>query len=227
MEEYIPLDFEQSELEISNAVSTLKKHGIDFELPKDVEKRINAVELFDGDDGLFKDLIKDVSVYYEYGCGKSTEYVYKFTNAEIYAVDSAEEWVNKVAGIAAKDDSSRLNLKWVDVGDVAKWGRPITYNKRHNFMTYAECLWTNQKEPDLVVIDGRFRILCFLVTLKHAPIGTKILFDDYVKRRYYHVVEELCPLKDKCGRQGLFEVTAAAKEKVSYELLLSFQNVMD
>ena len=32
--------------------------------------------LFNGDDKLFKDLIKNVDTYFEYGCGKSTEYVY-------------------------------------------------------------------------------------------------------------------------------------------------------
>ena len=44
--------------------------------------------LFYGDDKLFKDLIKNIKTYFEYGCGKSTEYVYKYSNCNIYTVDT-------------------------------------------------------------------------------------------------------------------------------------------
>ncbi len=36
--------------------------------------------------------------------------------------------------------------------------------------------------PDLVLIDGRFRVACFLTTLLQARPGTIVLFDDYVGR---------------------------------------------
>ena len=36
------------------------------------KKRFENEILFDGDDGLFKNLIKDIKIYFEYGCGKST-----------------------------------------------------------------------------------------------------------------------------------------------------------
>ena len=109
----------------------------------------------------------------------------------------------------------RLNLKWIDVGEIENWGKPKSFKMRKNFLDYAIWLWKQNKEPDLVLIDGRFIILCFLTTLKFSPPGTKIIFDDYKERQFYHVVEEFCPIIDRCGRQALFEVNTKAKDKIT------------
>lgn len=45
-------------------------------------------------------------------------------------------------------------------------------------------------KPDLILIDGRFRPACFIQCLLHVKPGTRILFDDYVDRPNYHLVEE-------------------------------------
>ena len=58
MPEYKSPSFEKSSIEITSALSTLKRHGINIELPKDLVKKFDATTLFDGDDGLFKELIK-------------------------------------------------------------------------------------------------------------------------------------------------------------------------
>ena len=54
-------------------------------------------KLFDGDDSLFKDLLKNSKNYGEYGCGLSTEWVLKNTNADIVSVDSSKVWINKIS----------------------------------------------------------------------------------------------------------------------------------
>lgn len=227
MADYIFPDFELQELAISSAISQLKRHGININLPEQLQKSIKAHILFDGDDGLFKEILRNTDTYFEYGCGKSTEFVYKYTNASIYAVDTSRDWVNKLQGIAITSASRRVNLNWVDVGKVADWGYPISFERRENFRVYAELMWRDKISPDLVLIDGRFRVFCFLTSIKFAPTGTKILFDDYTNRPFYHVVEEFCERIDTCGRQALFEVSQSAKSKVTDEILSTFQNVIE
>ena len=227
MADYIFPDFESSELAISSAISQLKRHGININLPEQLQKNIQAHTLFDGDDGLFKEILKNTDTYFEYGCGKSTEFVYKYTSASIYAVDTSREWVNKLQGIAITSAPRRVNLNWVDVGKVADWGYPVSFERRENFRVYAELMWRDKISPDLVLIDGRFRVFCFLTSIKFAPTGTKILFDDYTNRPFYHVVEEFCERIDTCGRQALFEVSQSAKSKVTDEILSTFQNVIE
>jgi len=74
-------------------------------------------------------------------------------------------------------------------------------------------------KPDLVVIDGRFRVACFLHSLLAAEAGTPILFDDYTNHPRYHLVEEFCPIEQSEGRQALFSVPAELdRETIGREL---------
>ena len=69
--------------------------------------------LFDGDDSLFKDVLKTSKIFGEYGCGSSTEWVLKNTNADIVSVDSSKVWVDKISsGNAAY--KKRLKLKYME-----------------------------------------------------------------------------------------------------------------
>lgn len=222
----ITSSFEQKELEISQAISALRHHGINIELPEKMAKQLEATTLFDGDDALFKELITNAELYFEYGCGKSTEFVYKYCSASIFSVDTSSDWVNKINRLRNEGENSRLNIDWIDVGEVADWGYPISFDMRYNFVKYAESLWSYKKNPDLVLIDGRFRVLCFLNSIKFAEVGTKILFDDYTNRPFYHVAEEFCRKIDVCGRQALFEVSALSKNKINDSIISSFKNVI-
>jgi hypothetical protein len=226
MSKYKIPDFEKIELEVTQSLSTLKRHGIRLNIPEQLTKKISHTSLFDGSDGLFKELIKNINVYFEYGCGKSTEYVYKYTSAKIFSVDTSEFWANKILQLNSLKNSDRLNIRYIDVGEIGDWGTPLTFEKRLNFKSYAENLFNNSINPDLILIDGRFRILCFLTSLKLAPVSTKILFDDYTNRKLYHVVEEIIKPIEICGRQALFEVNQNVKDKINKELLDSFQNVI-
>ena len=200
-------------------------------MSNDISKdfKINNLEnniLFDGDDRLFKNLILNVKTYFEYGCGKSTEYMYKNSNASIFTVDTSKEWAAKTLNLSKDSDHYRLNVKWIDVGDVADWGYPISFEKKQNFVKYANWFWEFGLKPDLVVIDGRFRILCFLTSIKFASIGTQIIFDDYTNRPFYHVAEDFLKIKDTCGRQALFEVDKGSKKLVDESVISEFKNII-
>ena len=194
---------------------TFQNSSFKLKSAKNLKNRSDDQVLFDGDDKLFKDLIKNIDTYFEYGCGKSTEYVYKYSNCNIYSVDTDQNWVKKTQQLTNGKKDNRLNIDWIDVGKVEEWGYPITYAKRKYFFNYANNFYKKNYKPDLVLIDGRLRVFCFLTTLKHAPIGTKIIFDDYTNRPIYHVAEEFSPLLDKCGRQALFEVNCKAKNVIN------------
>jgi len=190
------------------------------------KKNLENNMLFDGDDTLFKNLISEVKTYFEYGCGKSTEYMYKKSNASIFSVDTSKEWAAKTLNLSKDSNRERLNVKWIDVGDVADWGYPISFEKKQNFVKYANWFWEFGLKPDLVVIDGRFRILCFLTSIKFASIGTQIIFDDYTNRPFYHVAEDFLKIKDTCGRQALFEVDKGSKKLVDESVISEFKNVI-
>ena len=188
----------------------------------------NLKTLFDGDDSLFKDVLKTSKIFGEYGCGSSTEWVLKNTNANILSVDSSRDWVDKISsGNAAYN--KRIKLKHIDLGEVENWGRPISYEKSCNFINYFNWIWNQDILPDTVLIDGRFRVCCFLTSLKYANENTKIIFDDYNNRPYYHVIEKFIKKEQTCGRQALFIVEN--KKNINIDLLNieinNFRYVMD
>src|SRR4051795_7601829 len=55
-------------------------------------------------------------------------------------------------------------------------------------------------EPDLVLIHGRFRVACLPPSVLAAPAGTRVLFDDYIGRSKYHVVERFTPVAELVDR---------------------------
>ena len=192
----------------------------------DLKNNFDNYILFDGDDDLFKSLILEVKTYFEYGCGKSTEYVYNKSNCSIFSVDTSKVWAQKTLNLCKKSNHKRLNVKWIDVGDIGNWGYPISFTKKQNFVEYANWFWSFGLKPELVLIDGRFRILCFLTSIMFAPIGTKIIFDDYINRPFYHIAEDFLKIQDTCGRQALFEVDSSSKKLVDESVISEFKYVI-
>ena len=185
-------------------------------------------QLFDGDDALFKDEVKNVDVYGEYGCGKSTKWVLNNTSADVLAVDTSNEWVGAVKN-DNESNNYRLTIHHSNLGKVGGWGRPLSYEMIDSFSDYTDFLWKQKKTPKLVLVDGRFRVCCFLTSLKFAEEGTTILFDDYTNRPQYHFVEKYVSRFKECGRQCMFVVPSKADiDMVELEKdIVSFRNVMD
>ena len=160
--------------------------------------------MFDeGGNKLFASIIKDAKIYGEYGCGESTKYAAKHTNARIVAVDTSSEWAKRTRD--AINDRHRATICHVDCGPVGDWGRPLTLDFKDRFHVYHCFPWSlTEESPDVVLVDGRFRVACFMASLMRANPGTQILFDDYMDRPNYHVVENMVYPVKTSGRMALF-----------------------
>ncbi len=185
--------------------------------------------LFDSRSETFKSIVQSSRGYLEYGIGKSTFWAFKNSSAKIYGVESDQGWIHSVKEKCGQDQ--RLHLKLIDLGPLGAWGYPLTLKNRHHFKDYAFSFWKeiDPNSIDLVLIDGRFRISCFYMTLAHARPGCTIVFDDYLPRPMYSVVEEdLQPMKIE-GRQAIFSVPLFSEDQRA-ELLkkaLEYQLVLD
>lgn len=149
--------------------------------------------------------------YLEYGCGGSTIYAANVAQIPvIISVDTDKNWVEKVRS-SITNNNTHLYIESCDFGAVEDWGMPKTRERIDDFWVYMALPWHIAKDkkltPDTVLIDGRFRIASFLYTVLAAEVGATILFDDYVNRPTYHVVEKFCKLTQKHDRMGVFIVT--------------------
>lgn len=180
--------------------------------------------LFDGDDTLFKNNVIHARVYGEYGMGQSTQWVFDNTKARMVSVELSAMYLD--AFKKNNQTTDRCELIWVDVGPLGHWGRPQSYAYHQYFSRYVESLWQSTHRPDFVLVDGRFRVACFLCSLLQADPGTRILFDDF-DRVQYHVVEEVVLPIERTVRQALFVVPDTFDRVKAQQLLDRFVYVMD
>lgn len=157
---------------------------------------------FMGEDWVFlRAALSEANDYLEYGAGLSTEFVARDSSCTIRSIETSSDWF---AMLSAKLNG-RAEILHVDLGRTGDWGRPLSYECRGRFLEYFEAGFREGYRPNLILIDGRFRVACFLTCVALADPGTKIIFDDYFSRGCYHVVEEILAPVSVNLRQALFE----------------------
>jgi len=153
--------------------------------------------------------LEHAQVFLEYGSGGSTVLAAKMGVGTIVSVESSVDWVDSVRS-AASHHAGTLHLLLADIGKTGDWGRPVDRKAVERWHLYPEIGWRRLRElglsPDVVLIDGRFRVACFCVSLLSSNPGTVLLFDDYVDRKQYHVVEEFCQRTSLHDRMAEFRV---------------------
>lgn len=161
-------------------------------------------------DGLraFTSYLQKANVLLEYGAGGSTGLAAGMAHIEaVISAESDPAWVQKLK-TGLTDTPARLYIDHCDIGAVGEWGGPLDASAFATWHGYVVQPWRRAAElklrPDLVLIDGRFRVACFLYSLLCADEGTPILFDDYADRPTYAVVEAFCPRLETHGRLAVF-----------------------
>jgi hypothetical protein len=146
----------------------------------------------------------------EYGSGGSTVLAAKLGKT-VFSVESDKDWAERMAHhVASLSDTAHVH--WADVGPTGPWGVPMKPREFRKFSGYALSVWDRPdfEQPDLVLIDGRFRASCLVAVLLRATKPVTVLFDDYLKRGYYHGVERLAHKEETVGRMARFTVTPGA-----------------
>ena len=139
---------------------------------------------------LFREFISLSSSYYEFGMGGSTCLAAELVRDRVHAVDSDPVWVENVRKeIGTLDKDIQLNV--VNVGPTGSWGTPIGREHEHLFEDYSLSITrTGFTEYDFCLVDGRFRVACFLQAFSIMPSDSIIAIHDYSPRPQYHIIEE-------------------------------------
>jgi hypothetical protein len=150
------------------------------------------------------------SVILEYGSGGSTVLAAEQTSARVFSVESDEAWASNIhTYIHTHFPQAPVTIHHVDIGPTREWGHPMRYRRLHTlrYLGYARSVWSRRDfvHPDAILIDGRFRVGCFLTCLSRIRRPTRILFDDYVDREIYHFVERYCRPIETVERLAIFE----------------------
>ncbi|MCD0503489.1 hypothetical protein [Bordetella petrii] len=175
---------------------------------------------------LLKKRLAGVRTYLEYGSGGSTVMAAKADIRRIYSVDTDKQFLGAVRRRLVDEGLPRRRHVpvYVDIGPTGAWGRPRDESHATQWPRYCGEPWrklrTAGDTPELILIDGRFRVAAFLMSVLMAQPGCVVLFDDYFIRPYYHVVEQHLAPSRQAGRMAEFIVQPLAdREQALFDLL--------
>jgi hypothetical protein len=204
-------------------------HVISYALFK-VQQRLRGFTVpdlphFDSDQSTqwFLSKLAGATRYLEFGTGGSTYQAAKL-GIDFVAVDSDAEFLDAVRQKINSDGYRRDNqvLRHADIGKTGAWGRPygrVDDARLAAFRAYSDPPPQSSAAqlPDLVLVDGRFRIACALKSLNMLwdAKGWTIVVDDYVGRPRYHVIAEYAEV----SQVGRMAVITAAKPISRNELI--------
>ena len=91
-----------------------------------------------------------------------------------------------------------------------RWGRPERkrFVRTQLYLQYPASVWDlpDFRHPDVILVDGRFRIACILTAMERITRPTRLLFDDYGTRDYGRVVERFATPTMMVERMAVFDL---------------------
>jgi hypothetical protein len=157
--------------------------------------------------GWLANQLRVTKLYVEFGCGGSTVMA-DYLAVPTISVESDPYYAAAVRRVLSHPESTEILS--LDMGITREWGMPMFFSKKKG-LRYARAPFerVGPRSPDLVLIDGRYRVACALETAAQvARMGgpSKMLVDDYATRPTYHVLERYLGTPDRIGRAAMFVV---------------------
>lgn len=148
-------------------------------------------------------------VILEYGSGGSTMIGAVQPGKLIFSVESDRKWALRLQHKLDKNAVSPVLIYHVDIGETGLYGRAIDDSSWRTFHKYPTRIWSERffRHPDLILIDGRFRPACLIHACVRITRPVVVLFDDYVDRPKYHIVEQVIKPSRMIGRMAEFRIS--------------------
>lgn len=162
----------------------------------------------------------------EYGTGGSTVLALRNKSNTVIGVDTDKNWLDAVdREISRMPVHGKFYPLHIDLGPTGPWGYPTQQDLRtvKNYPKYALEPWSEAMKssliPNLVLIDGRFRVACLIASLLLCQSDTIVMFDDYTDRPPYQVVEKVIKPADIIGRMAVFHLTPRQTMELTIEMI--------
>lgn len=152
-------------------------------------------------------------VILEYGTGGSTLVAGDLPGRRFFAVESAAPWLARMqVWFQDHPPKAQVMLHHGDIGKTRDWGFPVDTRTAGRWSGYPLSVWDRPDfaQPDVVLIDGRFRLPCALTVLFRSTRPVTVLIDDYLDRPGYRRIETLVGAPVMAGRMAQFMFTPQA-----------------
>lgn len=151
--------------------------------------------------------------YAEFGIGGSTLLAVRQGFEAMVGIESDSAWVASVLQnpeVAVETSAGRCSLLHADIGPVGAWGAPANRQDVKPWPRYMARMWEEWDRrgtfPDLVFVDGRFRVACCIsVALMAAaragrgPMPLVLIHDVTDRRPNYRRVFDFFHIEEQAG----------------------------
>lgn len=159
-------------------------------------------------------------VYFEFGSGGSTVAASGVDSIdEIISVESDSGWLDKVRTHLTKKNL----LISVDIGPTKDWGTPTDRRHSHKWSAYSSAI--DGHRPDVVLVDGRFRVACICKAILSLNENGIIVVHDFWNRTHYHVVLPFLDVVSRADTLAVFKVKSGVDKKKVLALWNEYKNV--
>jgi len=158
---------------------------------------------------LIREAYAKADVILEYGSGGSTVLAAEMGGKTIFSIENDKFWARTMRRYFIQNPpKSRVEMIWVDTGKTKKWGWPADPEKWTNYAKYPLQIWDRKDfvQPDIVLVDGRFRVGCALATLYRTTKPVTLYVDDFVGRPRYRKIKNYLGTPKLTGRIAEFQV---------------------
>ena len=180
----------------------------------------------------FKKKLKNSKFFLEYGSGNSTIFAKKLKK-KFLSIETDKCFYNFIKKKKIE------NIYYSNIGPTKYYSYPImpTFLIKRLVKNYGNSInffyKKFEKVPDLILIDGRFRVFVTLTVikfclLKNKNLNTTIIIDDFKLRKNYHVLKNIIKIKN-VGRFGVINLNKkikVKKMKIDYYLHESILNFL-
>jgi hypothetical protein len=192
------------------------------------------------ENAIFESKLQRCKRYLEWGAGASTVVAGEL-GVNTISIESDEIFLKAVARSLSKHDVSKnIELIHRDIGLIGPWGSPVavwfapvTSTRADKFRRYSDPPNFDSREdfPDLILIDGKFRVACALKILrKFAGLRYRdyeLVIDDYWGRPQYHVLSKIFDLKVAYTEMAVFTPPEGVDIRLLESLIASYELTAD
>ena len=140
-------------------------------------------------------LARGYRTYLEFGTGGTTLLALQAGLPTVISVDADPERVllaREHPELREAIAAGRAKVMHADIGPVAAWGNPVDETSRPKWPAYVERAWKccarHGYRPDLVFVDGRFRVACCFAAALAAEQVDVLIHDISPERPHYNRV---------------------------------------
>ena len=151
--------------------------------------------------------LKATKLYLEFGSGGSTLLANRLGVPSV-TVESDRYYAAAVRKVLPSPEKALILTP--PMGITGEWGMPV-FGKERKGPRYVQAPFDEFQDgfPDLIFVDGRYRVACVLESARQAIRAHRtatVLIDDYERRPHYHVLEEHLGKPERVGRGAIFSV---------------------